>query len=181
MWHIPFLVLQGDNKMINVKKLGVASMLVAIGVVTSAFYIPIGAAKCFPVQSMINIIAGVFLGPAYAVEAAFATSTLRLLLGTGSMLAFPGSMIGALCCGLLYKYSQKLYLAYAGEVIGTGILGALAAYPIVTMLMSKQAALFAYVFPFIISSLCGSTIAIILVGVLKRIKILDQLKSNLEL
>ena len=167
--------------MVNVKKLGVAGMLVAIGVVTSAFNIPIGAAKCFPIQSMINIIAGVFLGPAYAVEAAFATSTLRVLLGTGSILAFPGSMIGALCCGVLYKYSHKLYLAYLGEVVGTGILGALAAFPIATMIMSKQAALFAYVFPFIISSLCGSTIAILLVGILKRVKILDKLKSSIGL
>lgn len=166
--------------MVNVKKLGVASMLAAVGVVTSTFYIPIGASKCFPIQAMINIISGIFLGPAYAVGIAFTTSTLRLLLGTGSLLAFPGSMIGALCCGLLYKYTHKYYLAYLGEVIGTGILGALAAFPIVTLVMSKQAALFAYVLPFIISSFCGSIISMVLIGILHRVKVLDRLKSNLE-
>ncbi|MCX7658891.1 MAG: energy coupling factor transporter S component ThiW, partial [Oscillospiraceae bacterium] len=63
--------------MSNVKKLTIAGILVAMGVVCSAFYIPIGVAKCFPIQALINVLAGVLLGPLYAVCMAFTTSLLR--------------------------------------------------------------------------------------------------------
>jgi energy coupling factor transporter S component ThiW len=66
-------------------------------------YIPVGVAKAFPIQHLINILSAVLLGPAYALWNAFAISLLRNLLGTGSLLAFPGSMIGALLAGLLYQ------------------------------------------------------------------------------
>ena len=165
---------------VNLKKLAISGLLSAVGVVTSTFYIPVGVAKCFPIQSVINIVSGVLLGPAYAVFIAFSMSTLRILLGMGSILAYPGSMLGALCCGFLYKYSKKFTLAYLGELIGTGIFGALAAYPIVRLFLSKQAALFTYVFPFIISSLAGATISIILIGTLKRIKMFDKIKTIIE-
>lgn len=164
----------------SIKKLAVAGLLVALGVVCSTFSIPVGAAKCFPVQHMVNVLAGVLLGPGYAVGMAFATSLLRVMMGTGSLLAFPGSMIGALCCGLLYKYTQKFPLAYLGEVIGTGILGGLAAYPVATLIMSKQAAVFAYVLPFLISTFGGATISILLISALKKAKALDAMKSALN-
>ncbi len=158
------------------KKIALAGLLSALGVAASTLYIPIGAAKCFPVQAMINVISGVLLGPAYAVGAAFVTSLCRNLLSTGSLLAFPGSMIGAFCCAMLYKRFGKLSLAFLGEVIGTGIFGALAAYPIVTLILSKKAALFAYVIPFIISSLAGSLISIFVVGMLLRTKVFKPVK-----
>lgn len=157
------------------RKLAIAGLLSALGVVASTFYIPIGASKCFPIQSMINIIAGIILGPAYAVGAAFTTSTIRVLLGTGTILAYPGSIIGAFCCGILYKHFRKLSFAFIGEVIGTGILGAIAAYPIVTMILSKKAAIFTYVVPFMISSFVGAIIAIILVRILLKTKVLNKL------
>ena len=163
----------------SVKKLTVAGLLIALGVVCSAFYIPVGASKCFPVQHMVNVIAGVLLGPAYGVCMAFVTSLIRVLIGTGSLLAFPGSMVGALCCGLLYQYTKKLPLCYLGEVVGTGILGALAAYPVAVLLMGKEAALFAYVLPFIISSFGGATISIIAIGALQKTRLLSQMKVAL--
>ncbi len=153
------------------KKLAFSGLLSALGVAASAFYIPIGAAKCFPVQAMINVLSGVILGPFYAAGIAFTISTLRIFTGTGSLLAYPGSMIGAFLCGILYSRFRKLPFAYFGELFGTGILGALAAYPIVTRLLSKNAALFTYVIPFTLSSFAGSTIALIFVGILMRTKL----------
>lgn len=158
----------------NIKKLTTAGILIALGVVCSAFYIPIGASKCFPIQHMVNVIAGVLLGPAYACAMAFVTSLIRVMMGTGSLLAFPGSMIGALVCGLLYKHFRKLPAAYFGEVFGTGVLGALAAYPVATMLMGKEAALFAYVLPFIVSSIGGATISVFAIGALQKTHVLDR-------
>ena len=87
---------------VNTKSLLTAAMLTALAVSLSTFAIPIGASKCFPIQHLCNVIAGVFLGPAYGVAMAFCTSLIRNLLGTGSPLAFPGSMVGAFLCGFLY-------------------------------------------------------------------------------
>ena len=159
---------------ITTRKLAIAGVLIAVGVVCSPLNFPVGASKCFPVQHLINIIASVFLGPFYGVIMAFITSLLRLATGMGTLLAFPGSMCGALIGGLCYKFSKKLPLAYIGELFGTGIIGALAAYPIAVYVMGKEAALFAYVLPFIISSAGGTVIAIFLVTALKQTHALDK-------
>lgn len=153
---------------LNTKKIVVSGMLVAVAVSLSSFSIPIGASKCFPIQHLCNVIAGVFLGPVYGVGMAFCTSFIRNLMGTGSLLAFPGSMVGALLCGMLYQHTGKLTAAYAGEVFGTAILGGILCYPVATMLMGKEAALFAYVLPFLMSTACGTIIAVILIGALYK-------------
>lgn len=164
----------------STKKLVAAAMLTAVGVALSAFYIPIGASKCFPIQHLINVIAGVILGPAYAVLAAFCTSLIRNILGTGSPLAFPGSMIGALLAGLVYSKTKKLYAACIGEVFGTGILGGLLSYPVATLIMGKEAALFTYVLPFLISTAGGSIIAAIILYSMKKVGALDYIKNMMN-
>ena len=47
----------------NTKKLALSGIFIAIAVVFSAFSIPVGVAKVFPVQHLINIVGGVLLGP----------------------------------------------------------------------------------------------------------------------
>lgn len=150
------------------KKLALVGILIAIGVVCSPFSIPMGVAKCFPVQHMVNVIAGVILGPAYAVMAAFCTSLIRVMMGTGTLLAFPGSMVGALVCGLAYRYSHKLWSAAIGEVFGTGILGALLAYPVAVFLLGRESAVFAFVVPFMVSTVVGSIASGFLLHALKN-------------
>lgn len=166
---------------INMKKLALAGMMTALGVCLSAFSIPVGASKCFPMQHLLNVLAGVFLGPGYGVGFAFCTALIRNLIGTGSLLAFPGSMVGALCCGILYKYTRQIPLALAGEVIGTGILGGMLCYPVAKLLLGNaQAALFTYVLPFLISTLGGSIIAAVLLGILYKSKVVRYLNEMLE-
>lgn len=164
----------------STKKLVAAAMLTAVGVALSAFSIPIGASKCFPIQHLINVVAGVVLGPAYAVLAAFCTSLIRNILGTGSLLAFPGSMIGALLAGLVYSKTNQLYAACIGEVFGTGILGGMLSYPIASLLMGKEAALFTYVLPFLISTAGGSIIAAVLLYSMKKTGTLDYIKNMMN-
>ena len=165
---------------VNSKKLAVSAMLVAVTVSLSGFSIPIGASRCFPAQHLANVVAGVFLGPWYGAAMAFCTSLIRNLMGTGSLLAFPGSMIGALICGLAYRYSGKLMLAYVGEVFGTGIVGGILCYPVATMVMGKEAAIFAYVMPFLMSTLCGTVIAAFLIGVLCKSGAFKYMKHLLD-
>lgn len=165
-------------KKTEVKKLVLAGILIAVGVACSPLSIPVGASKCFPVQHMVNVLAAVFLGPWYGVGMAFVTSLLRVSLGTGSLLAFPGSMCGALLCGLAYKYSRRLWATYVGEVFGTAVIGGLAAYPVATMVMGKTAALFAYVIPFGVSTVGGTILAAIFIAALQRTKALEGLASS---
>ena len=141
-----------------------SSLLIAIGVIAgNIIFIPVGAAKYFPVQHTINIISAIILGPSYGVAIAFCISLLRNILGTGSLLAFPGSMIGALLAGILYSKTNKVSLAIMGEIFGTGILGGLLAFPIAYFVMGKNVAAIFFVAPFLISTIGGSLIAYFLI------------------
>ena len=167
-------------KNVNVKKLALAGILVAVGIVCSPLSIPVGASKCAPVQHFINILGGVFLGPGYAVGMAFVTSLLRNLMGTGTLLAFPGSMCGAFLCGMLYKYGKHLPFAYLGELFGTSVIGGLLSYPIATLIMGSESAVFGFVFPFFVSSCGGTIIAAVLVTAMKKMKVFDIYLGNLD-
>ena len=121
----------------------------------------------------------------YGTAFAFSGSIIRLLglilavrLGLGSLLAFPGSMIGALLCGVAYKLCPKLPAAYAGEVFGTGILGGLASYPIAAVLMGNtKAALFTFVPSFLVSTAVGAAISVLVLSALKRTHVLGSLEG----
>lgn len=144
----------------QLKKLTVTAMFVAVGVLSAHLvYIPVLVSKCFPVQHAINVLLAVLLGTRYSVSAAFGISLLRNLLGTGSILAFPGSMIGAALAGVLYKKTGRIYGAVFGEVIGTGVLGALAAYPLANFVLRSDIGAFSLVLPFLVSTAGGSAIA----------------------
>ena len=74
----------------------------------------------------------------YGTAAAFGTSLIRNLLGTGSLLAFPGSMVGAFLSGYLYSHTHKLWAAVIGEFVGTSIIGGLLSYPIAALFMAAS-------------------------------------------
>lgn len=146
-----------------------AVILIAVAVVLSPFHIPVGFSKCFPAQHMVNVIGAVMLGPWYAMGVAFFAAVIRNLFGLGTLLAFPGSMIGALLAGLAYKASKNIYAAGAGELIGTGVLGALASVWIVgPLLMGKTLAVGTMILAFSISSLAGTIIGLIALKILKK-------------
>jgi energy coupling factor transporter S component ThiW len=153
----------------NTQKLTLTAMMVAIGTLTShMLFIPLGIVKVFPVQHFINVLSAVLLGPYYALAQAFGISLLRNLMGTGSVFAFPGSMIGALLAAYLFKKTKKMGFAFAGEVVGTGILGAIACYPIATLFLGKEAALFGLVPAFFVSSLAGAAIGFVLLKIFMK-------------
>lgn len=161
----------------KVYKIALAGIFTACGVLGSFISFPIFASKCAPVQHLINVLSAIFLGPFYSVIIAFSVSLLRNLLGLGTYLAFPGSMIGALLCSFIYYKTKNIYLTYSGELVGTGVLGALVAYPIAIFLMGKDAsklAYYIYIIPFIISSFGGVVIAIIVIESLRKTKILEK-------
>ena len=151
-------------KKFSVKKLALAGMFCALCVVGSVFSFPMFGSKCAPVQHMVNVLCAVLLGPWWGVGVAFVASLLRNILGLGSLMAFPGSMFGALLCGLVYAKTKNLIATLVGEVFGTSILGGLCAYPVAICLMGKSAgdiAFYAYIVPFLISTAVGAVIALI--------------------
>ena len=157
------------------KKLCVAGVLVAVAVVGSLFSFPVFGSKCAPIQHMVNILCAVMLGPWYGVGAAFCASLIRNLLGLGSLMAFPGSMLGALLCGIAFWKSRNIPVTLLAEVFGTGILGGLCAYPIAILFMGMQAgeiAFYAYVIPFLVSTVGGAVISAVLLGALKNTGVL---------
>ncbi len=108
------------------KKALAAGILAGAGVALSFVSIPVDQPDAFTFQHSINVIAGVLLGPFWAVGATFTTSLIRNMMGTGSLFAFPGSVFGALFVGLAGKYlhgRHKLFSAVA-EPIRTRIIGA---------------------------------------------------------
>ena len=160
-----------------VKKLAIASLLTAVAVVGSLVSFPVLGSRCSPVQHMVNILCAVFLGPWYGLASAFAASLLRNLLGLGTLLAFPGSMVGALVCGLTYWGTRNLGATCVGEVFGTGILGGLAAWPIATLILGQSVAVYGYMGPFLISTVGGSIIAGAVLFALKRSGGLDVMQT----
>ena len=166
----------------SITKLAVASLLCSVAVVGSLFSFPIFGSKAAPVQHMVNVLAAVLLGPGYAVLTAFAASLIRNLLGLGSLLAFPGSMIGALFAGLFYQAHRKLIWALIGEVLGTGILGGLSAYPMAIAFMgipSSSLTFYVYVIPFLLSTGVGAVLAGLLLAVLERSNVLRTMQNKL--
>ncbi len=148
------------------RKLTLTAMMVAIGTMTSnLFFIPIGFTKVFPVQHFLNVLSAVLLGPYYAVLQAFSVSLLRNIMGTGSLFAFPGSIVGALLASLLFLKTRKLYMAFVGEVFGTGILGAILAYPLAAFLLGQKATLFGFIPLFIFSSIVGALLGAIILSI----------------
>lgn len=169
-------------KKTNVQKLALAGVLCALAVVGSVFSFPVFGSKCAPVQHMVNILFAVFLGPAYGVAGAFGASLIRNLVGLGSLMAFPGSMLGALLCGLVYRKTGNLMLTLAAEVFGTAVLGGLCAYPVAVLLMGQPAgevAFYAYIIPFLISTAVGSVLSGVLLFSLERAKALGPMQEKL--
>ena len=165
----------------NIKKITFTAIMAALAVVGYFVSFPVAGSKCAPVQHLVNILCAVFVGPWWGVACAFIASLIRNLLALGSPLAFPGSMCGALLAGLLYKYLKKTPVAYVGELVGTGLIGGILSYPIALFVMGNdKAALFTFVIPFLISSLGGTIIAVIIVTALSKTGVLRKFQDELN-
>lgn len=150
------------------KKQLLAAFMIAIATALSGWTIPIGAAKLFPIQHVCNVIMATTIGMRWSVFGAFGSSLLRNMLGLGTPLAFPGSMVGAACAAWIYRKTGKNHWAAVAEVFGTGILGGLLAYPVAAWVLGKEVALVAFVVPFTLSSCAGAILGWLVTSVLQH-------------
>ena len=97
-------------------------------------------------------------------------------------LAVIGAVIGAFLSGFLYRKSgHKLYMAVIGEIFGTGILSAFAAYPVMKYIygMDLQTP-WVYVPAFVPSSAMGAFLAVLVITLLKRSGMFARMMEKLN-
>jgi energy-coupling factor transport system ATP-binding protein len=152
-----------------------AVVLVAMGVALAPYTsIPAGIAKINPTQHFINVLAAVLLGPGWAVGIAGVVAVLRNAMGLGTLLAFPGGMIGALLAGLFYRYQPRLFAAAVGEVVGTGLIApVVCALLVAPVLMARAIPLLALVPSFLLSTLAGAVLGVLALRLLQQADVIE--------
>ena len=139
-------------------KMVVLAMLIAIGVVISPILRVEG--MC-PMAHFINIVCSVFLGPWYSLLCATLIGIIRMLTMGIPPIALTGAIFGAFLSGVFYRLSNgRIIFAVLGEIIGTGIIGAIMSYPVMTFLWGKEGLSWLFYVPsFICGTLIGGSIA----------------------
>jgi len=158
--------LQHAKTKIQVGKLTTLALLVALGVVLSPILRVPGMA---PMQHFINVICAVLLGPWYALLCAVLIAVLRMILMGINLLAVTGAVFGAVLSGILYRKTGKLLAAVIGEIIGTGIIGAIASYPVMALVYSNNDVVWlTYVPSFVLGTVIGGMTAFVFLLALKK-------------
>lgn len=142
----------------KVLKMIVLAMMIAIGVVISPILRVEG--MC-PMAHFINVTCAVLLGPWYSLLCAFLIGVIRMSFMGIPPLALTGAIFGAFLSGVFYRLSKgKLMMAVLGEIVGTGMIGAIVSFPVMKFLWGKDGLTwFFYVPSFICGTLIGGSIA----------------------
>ena len=145
----------------SILKTVLLAMLVAVGVVISPILRVEG--MC-PMAHLINIVCSVLLGPWYSLLCAAMIGVIRMLTMGIPPIALTGAVFGAFLSGVLYRASGgRIVCAVLGEVIGTGVIGALASYPVMSLLWGKEGLSWLFYVPsFICGTLIGGSAAYVL-------------------
>ena len=166
------------EKAVTTRKVALTAILAAVAIALSPLVtIPLPLASPFPIQHMVNAIAGVLLGPWYGVLIAVIAGTVRYMLGTGTIHAFPGGIFGALVVGLVHRYVWKRDYAALLEPIGTVLIGALASayifgpYAAQAGLRGRAGTFEAFAILFAPSSIPGSILGFAILKVLRRTRL----------
>lgn len=167
--------MQKNSKLL--KKLMLA-MLVAMGVVISPILRIEG--MC-PMAHFINIVCSVILGPWYSLLCATLIGVIRMFFLGIPPLALTGAVFGATLSGILYRVSKgNLICAIIGEIIGTGIIGAIASYPVMTFIWGRTGLTWMFYVPsFIMGTLIGGTVAFVFLAALSRMGMLAKIQRSL--
>lgn len=157
----------------------VLAMLVAVGVVISPILRFEG--MC-PMAHFINIVCSVLLGPWYSLLCATLIGIIRMAFMGIPPLALTGAVFGAFLSGVFYRTSRgNLLFAVLGEIIGTGIIGAIASYPVMTFIMGKEGLGWLFYVPsFICGTLIGGSIAFVFLKKLSATGMLTRMQGSLS-
>ncbi|MEM0381343.1 MAG: energy coupling factor transporter S component ThiW [Nitrososphaerota archaeon] len=110
-----------------------ASYIMAISAITfiSSLYIwfPFLGTRAAPMQHFGNVLAGVLIGPLWGIAVPLIVGSLRIVLGVGTLFAYPGGLPGVILVGLFYRLTRRFknprarFLCSFAEPIGTVLIG----------------------------------------------------------
>ena len=156
----------------------ILGVMVAIGVVISPILRIEG--MC-PTAHLINIVCSVLLGPWYSLLCATLIGIIRMTMMGIPPLALTGAVFGAFLSGVFYRASKgKIICAVLGEIFGTGIIGSLASYPVMALLMGRGGLNAFYYTPmFLAATTMGGTAAYFFLKALSQAGMLGKLQQKL--
>lgn len=156
----------------------VLSMLVALGVVISPILRFEG--MC-PMAHFINIVCSVLLGPWWSLLCATLIGVIRMSTMAIPPIALTGAVFGAFLSGVFYRASKgKLLFAVLGEIIGTGFVGAICSYPVMTLLWGKTGLTWLFYVPsFVCGTLIGGSIAFVFLRKLAKSGLIEKMQNML--
>ena len=154
------------------------AMMIGLGVVISPILRIEG--MC-PMAHLINIVCAVMLGPLEAFSCATLIGIIRMAIMGIPPLALTGAVFGATLSGIFYRASKgKLICAVIGEIIGTGIIGAMVSYPVMELFWGRTGLSWMFYVPsFIAGTLIGGTIAFIFLTALNHNGTLKMIQEKL--
>ncbi len=160
----------------TVRKMALAGVLTALSFATSSVVVLPNMA---PFQHFFNVITAVLLGPWYAIAVAFLTGSLRMILAGRPILAIVGAVIGAGLAGFLYRWTGKYSAAVIGEVIGTGVISAIVAVPLMNVLYHAHIpSLFFYIPFFVPAATFGAVLGYLFLKVTQKTGLLGRLMDR---
>lgn len=166
-----------QTKSLSTRKMVLTAMLACLAFVLNTFvYFPAMA----PFQHFVDVLAAVLLGPWYGCSSAFLCGCMRMLSGR-TIQAVTGAIFGPVLGGLLWRRTKNIYLVFVGEVIGTGLLGAMASYPLMKLFYGLDAQSPFYYIPFYTpAAAVGAGMGVAVVLILKRTGVLDRMLNELK-
>ena len=155
-------------------KMTVLAMLIALGVIISPLLRVEG--MC-PMAHFINIVCSVFLGPWYSLLCALLIGIIRMTMMGIPPIALTGAIFGAFLSGVFYRMSKgNLLFAVLGEIIGTGFIGAVLSYPVMSILWGREGLSWLFYIPsFVCGTLIGGSIAFAFLKKLSASECIDEI------
>ncbi|GAP02137.1 thiW protein [Fructobacillus pseudoficulneus] len=162
---------------ISTKKLIVTALLAALAYVLNSFvHFPAMA----PFQHFVDVLAAVLVGPWYGFASALICGILRMLSGR-TIQAVTGAIFGPVLGGLIYRKTHNLYLVFVGEVIGTGIFGALSSYPLMKIFYGLDVKEWYYFIPYYTpAAIVGAGMGLAVLLFFRRSGLLKKMTQSLN-
>lgn len=159
------------------KKMVLTALFAGMAYVLNTFvYFPAMA----PFQHFVDVLAAVLVGPWYGCAAAFLCGAMRMMSGR-TIQAIAGAVFGPILGGLIYRKTKNIYLVFVGEVVGTGVIGALVSYPLMKWFYALDVQQWYYYVPFYTpSAAVGAGMGVAVLLGLKRSGVLSRMLNDME-
>lgn len=160
----------------NLEKIVFLALMVAIDVVLSPILRIEGMA---PMSSVVNIIAGLLMGPLYGTLMAVFCALIRMTFMGIPPLALTGAVFGALLAGWGARLAHSFWGSSLGEIIGTGLVGSLLSYPVMVWFTGSQQNLYWLIYTprFVGVTLMGSAAAYLVYKRLEKIAMIQHIQK----